>query len=335
MQKRIGRVAILVAALWLVPMLAHAQWTWTPQTGRFVNIKKLPRETAELQIEFARSKMLERDYKQALQETVKFRNYFGDSPLSDQNQFLRGEILFAEGKLLNAAKEFQAVVTQYPNTSMYDQVIKKQYEIGDMLYEQGKVKMNKKFRIFRKKPFKSAIEVYSMVITNQPFTDAAAEAQYKVGLCHQTRKEYTEAAFEYRRVVEDYASSDWVDDASFGLAMCYYEAARPAEYDQSPSELAVNAMDDFKRRFHQDERGATLDAKRKEMRDGIAAQRLKTGQFYAKRRDFDAARIYYQLVADKFADTGSAEKAQQWLSNNPAKPETAADKVFQSAKKLS
>ena len=335
MQKRISRVAIIAAALCFVPMLAYAQWTWTPQTGRFVNIKKLPKETAELQIEFARSKMLSRDYKDAMQETVKFRNYHGDSPLADQNQFLRGEICMAQGKLLDAAKEFQQVVTGFPNTSLYDQVIKKQYEIGDKLYEQGKAKMKKKFRVFRKKPFKSAIEVYSMVINNQPFTKAAAEAQYKVGLCRQTRKEYTEAAFEYRRVIEDYASSDWVDDAAYGLAMCYYEAARPPEYDQSPSQLAVSAIDDFKRRFPQDERGAALDEKRKEMRDSIAAQRVKTAQFYAKRRDFDAARIYYKLVAEKFGDSGSAEKAQKWLAGNPAPESTAADKALRSTQKPS
>jgi outer membrane protein assembly factor BamD len=319
-------------ALCFAPALAYAQWTWTPKTGRFVNVKKLPRETAELQIEFARSKMLEKDYKQALQETVKFRNYFGDSPLADQNQFLRGEVFLAQGKLLEAAKEFQSVVTQFPNSSLYEQVIKKQYEIGDKLYEQGKAKMNKKFRIFRKKPFKSAIEVYSMVINNQPFTDAAAEAQFKVGLCHQTRKEYTEAAFEYKRVIEDYGSSDWVDDASFGLAMCYFEAARPSEYDQSPSELAVNAIDEFKRRFPQDERAASLDDKRKVMRESIAEQRLKTGLFYVKRRDFEAARIYYQLVADQFTDTECAAKAQKWLADNPEPAQTAATKVLSSTR---
>lgn len=335
MERRMTRVALIATALCFMPVFAYAQWTWTPQTGRFVNIKKLPRETAELQIEYARSKMMEGDYKQALQETIKFRNYFGESPLADQNQFLRGEIRLAEGNLVAAAKEFQSVVTQYPNSSLYDQVIKKQYEIGDKLYDRGKAVMNKPFKFLRKKPFKSAIEVYSMVINNQPFTDAAAEAQYKVGLCHQTRKEYTEAAFEYRRVIEDYASSDWVDDASYGLAMCYFEAARPSEYDQSPSELAVNAVDDFKRKFPQDERCATLETKRGEMRNAIAAQRLKTGQFYAKLRNFDAAHIYYQLVADKYGDTTSAEKAQKWLADNPARSETAADKALKAPQKAS
>jgi len=335
MQRRMGRVAGIVAVLCCIPMLASAQWTWTPQTGRFVNVKKLPKETAELQIEYARSRMLERDYKDALQETVKFRNYYGDSPLADQNQFLRGEIRVAQGKLVDAAKEFQQVVSEFPNSSLYDQVIKKQYEIGDQLYERGKVKMKRKFRLFRKKPFKDAIEVYSMVIDNQPFTDAAAEAQYKVGLCHQTRKEYTQAAFEYRRVVEDYASSDWVDDASYGLAMCYYEAARPAEYDQAPSKLAVSAIDDFKRRFPQDERIPALDEKRKEMRESIASQRLKTAQFYVKRRDFDAARIYYQLVADGFGETGSADKARKWLADNPSPEPSAADKVLRAYQKAS
>src|SRR5690606_5743898 len=148
---------------------------------------------------------------------------------------------------MDAAKEFQQVITGYPESDLFDDVFEKQYEIGDRIYALGEKRMTDaewyKFRFFRKKPFKQAIEVYSMVIDNQPFTAAAAEEQYKIGLCHYTRKEYQEAAFEYRRVVEDYAGSDWVDEAAYGLAMCYYKQSLPPDYDQSPSYLTVDAIE--------------------------------------------------------------------------------------------
>jgi outer membrane protein assembly factor BamD len=207
-------------------------------------------------------------------------------------------------------------------------VIKKQYEIGDRLYEKGQARINKHWRLARKRPFKRAIEVYSMVIENQPFTDAAAEAQYKVGLCHHTRKEWVEAAFEYRRVVEDYSTSDWVDDAMHGLAKCYYDASRPANYDQAPSQLAVAAIDDFKGRFPSDERIGELDAHRAEMRKTMALQRLQTAQFYEKRRDFGGARLYYGIVDKDFSDTPSAEKARQWLDKNPSMESEAVVRVL-------
>jgi outer membrane protein assembly factor BamD len=317
-RSQVGRIVWAVSLLLSLEGLAWAQWTWTPQTGRWVNPERLPKETPELQVEYTRSLMLQGDYKKAIRETEKFSDFYPDSDMGDENQFLRGEIRQKQGKHVEAAKEFQQVVTGYPESDLFQQVIGKQYEIGDALYEEGKAKLAKKWRLFRKRPFKRAIEVYSMVIENQPFTDTAAEAQYKVGLCHLTRKEYTEAAYEYRRVIEDYGNSDWVDEASYDLAMTYYKSSRPAEYDQGPTLLTINAIDDFKARYPTDTRVADLDATRAKMRSRIARQRLQTAEFYERRRLFKAARISYEVVVEQFADTPAAEQARRWLEQNPA-----------------
>lgn len=334
MRQRISWLAVVAAAAVLTPWAAYAQWTWTPQTGRFINVKKLPKETAELQLEYARSLLLKGELKRAWHETDKFFEFFRKDPMADQNQFLRGEIRLAEQKWISAAKEFQLVISKYPGTTLYDKAIAKQYEIGDKLYAQGEEKLKKGFfHFFKKRPFKKAIEVYSMVIHNQPFTDAAAEAQYKVGLCHQTRKDYTEATFEYKRVIEDYSTSDWVDKACYGLAICYCISARGAEYDQGPSKLAVEAIDDFKRRFPGDDRIKELDEKRAGMRSRIASQHIQTAEYYEKRREFQSARIYYELVAKDFADTPQAEKAQRWLTKNPVSDSSPSERVMRSKQK--
>ena len=309
--------AVAVAALVLGFCLqASAQWIYTPETGRWVNVKRLPKETAELQIEYARSLMLQGDYKKAIRETDKFSDYYADDPMADENQFLRGEIRLAQGKYMDAAKEFQQVVTVYPDTEMYDKVIAKQYEIGDLYFAKGESNLGDGWwKPFRKRPFRKSIDVYNMVIANQPFTDAAAEAQFKVGRSHLILDEYMDAALEFRRVIEDYSTSDWVDDASYALANTYIEASLPPDYDQTPSYLAVNAIDDFKERYPSDERNTELQPQRGEMRENIARQRLQTARFYEKRRKFESAKIYYEVVVDQFSETSSAEAAQNWLAS--------------------
>lgn len=335
MRKLLFRAVVLGTLLLGIQMGAMAQWTWTPQTGRWVNTKRMPKETAELQIEYARSLMMEGHYDRALKETEKFQNFYQKNELGDQNQFLRGEIKLAQGEYTEAAKEFQKVVTGYPASPLYEKVIAKQYEIGDKLYEQGNKRLAKKWAIGRKRPFKRAIEVYNMVINNQPFTDSAAEAQYKVGLCHHTRKEYVQAAFEYKRVIEDYSASDWVDDACYGLAKCYYDSSRPADYDQAPSQLAIEAIDDFAHRFPEDTRLKELNEKRSKMRETIALQRLQTAQYYEKRRNYKSARVYYQLVVDSFKDTEAAKTAEKWISDNPVKEVRAQDRILKGTSKSS
>lgn len=318
MSRRQYWIGMVAAALLLTTGAAQAQWTWTPQTGRWINVKRLPKETAELQLEFARKQMLEGNLKKAMQETDKFVRFYSDSDLGDDNQFLRGEILMAQDEPRKAAKAFQSVVTSYPDSDLFEKVIAKQYEIGDQLFAKGEKKMSKHWGLYRKRPFKYASEVYAMVIDNQPFTNAAAEAQYKVGLCQFTRKEYIAAAYDYRRVIEDYPDSDWVDDASYGLASCYRAAALGADYDQTPSMLAVRAVDDFMIRFSDDPRAEELKGVRQEMRETIAQQRVKTAQFYVSRRQFDSARLAYGVVVEQYGDTSVAKEAQDWLDANPA-----------------
>lgn len=318
MRRKWCGVCVVIGAM-VAAQAAYAQWTWTPQTGRWVNVKQMPKATPELQIDYARSLMMAKHYKKALRETQKFDRFYAKSKLADQNLFLRGEIHEKEGADLQAATDFQKLLTMYPKSTLYDAAIRKQYEIGDHFYARGQKKMaGPWWKPFKKSPFKKAIKVYTMVIDNQPFTAAAAEAQYKVGLCHYTRKEYDDAAYDYKRVMEDYSGSSWVKQACYGLAQCYYDASLPPEYDQAPSQLAVDAIDDFTQRYPHDAEVKTLANKRKKMRDNMAEHKLEIAKFYAKRRDFEAARIYYHVVVDQYPETDAAGLARRWLAADAA-----------------
>jgi outer membrane protein assembly factor BamD len=277
----------------------------------------LPRETPELQIEAARGLMTEGRYDVALEETGKFIRWYGDTDLADENRFLRGEIKMAKGDYIGAAREFQQVVTNHPDSDLVDEVIAKQYEIGDLFYEKGVEEGDPWWNLFSAGPFKKAIEVYGMVIGNQPFSEEAAEAQYKVGLCHFAKDDYLDAALEFRRVTEYYGDTDWVDDASYSLAECYAEASLDPPYDQVPSMLAIRSIDTFQSRFPADPRADELDDERRAMREKIATNRLRTAGFYEKRREFRAARIYYEVVSARFPETEAGAAAREWLENNP------------------
>ncbi len=334
------RVFCFGAAMCLLTVAgpASAQWTWTPETGRFVNMGNLPKETPELQVEFTRSLVVGGQLSKAMNETEKFTKFYPDTDYADDNQFLRGEIKLAQEEYVKAAEEFQQVISVYPESPLYDDVISNQYKIGDALFEKGSKRLERKstgFRPwrpitrlnpFRRRPLKKAIDVYTMVIDNQPFTPEAAEAQYKTGLCYFTREEYLEAGFEFRRVLEDYSESEWVREASFYLTRAYEEAAFGPDYDQAPSKLAIGSIDAFSRRYPDDPRVAERREVSEKMRETVAEQRYRTARFYEKRRRLDSARIYYEIVVGEFEGTQAAERAGKWLTENP--PEGKAHAAF-------
>jgi len=317
-----GRIIGLnILILFVGSLCAQAQWTYTPQIGRFINIKSLPRETPELQVEHARSLLVEGNFSAALSETDKFTNFYGDTDVADENQFVRGEIRFAEEQYVKAAQEFQQVLVNYPNTELHDRVIERQYDAGDTLFVKGQDRMEKQKKLslspFRKRPFKRAVEVYTLVIDNQPFTEEAAQAQYKIGLCYFTLGDYQSAAVEYKTVIEDYSDSEWVIEATYGMAKCYSEAAYSSEYDQSNGQLAINSAAEFETLYPEDARVSELNEISQNMFERIAEQHLLNAQFYEIRREMYAARIYYETVTSQFSGTEAAKKAQVWLDENP------------------
>jgi len=337
-------IRTICAALvcWLaVSASAFAQWTWTPETGRFVNLSNLPKETPELQVEYARSLMVGQEYDKAFKETNKFIEFYIDSEFADRNQKLRGDIRLAQGEYFKAAEEYQVVVANYPESDLYNEVIDSQYEIGDSLYDRGVARQKKRehtkfwrldqkitrtFNPFRKKPFKQAIEVYTMVIDNQPFTEEASQAQYKLGLCHFTREEYEEAAFEYRRVLEDYSGSDWVQEAAFGLSQCYEKMSLNPAYDQAPSQLAINTINEYTRRYPNDPRLDEMQAISDKMFERVAEQHFLTARFHEKRGHIHAAKLAYEIVVKVYADSEAAAKAADRLAKLPS--ETSAYERF-------
>jgi outer membrane protein assembly factor BamD (BamD/ComL family) len=328
---------LLGVGLVLISGSAIAEWTWTPETGRLVNLDRMPKETPELQVEFARGLLVGKKYEKAFNETDKFIKFYPDTDWSDDNQKLRGDIRLADGEYTKAADEYQLVITGYPDSPLYNSVIQQQYVVGNTLYSEGQKRVEKvdnasSWNIYRKlrfnkyRPLKKAIEVYTMVIDNQPFTDTASEAQYKVGLCHFTRGEYLESAFEYRRVLEDYGQSEWVQEALFSLIQAYDHASRPAEYDQAPSQLTIDTINQYKRQYPSDTRIAEMDEVVDKLNSRIAEQHLFTAKHYEKRGHKLAARMSYERVVEEYANTLAAEDAQKWLAKNP--PQNTALPIF-------
>lgn len=326
MQNRVSRLLGLGLLILASPVMA--EWTWTPETGRLVNLNRMPKETPELQVEYARTLMVGKHYTQAFEETNKFIKFYPETDWSDDNQKVRGDIRLAEESYMKAADEYQLVITGYPSSDLYDSVIQQQYKVGDTLFAKGQKRaervdeasswnLYRKWGFFKHRPLKRAIDVYTMVIDNQPFTDTAAEAQYKVGLCHYTRGEYLESAFEYRRVLEDYGHSEWVQEALYGLTLAYHKVARLPDYDQAPSQLGIDTIAQFKRQYPQDSRGKEMEATSAELLGRIAQQELQTARHYEKRGKKLAAYRGYEGVANQYGSTPAAEKARAWLAVHP------------------
>jgi len=308
---------------------AGAAWIWTPETGRWINPKNQPKETAEAQLEYARQLRLAGDYGKALSEYEKLFRFYPDSELCAGAQFQVGELYEAKGDYRRASAEYQKVISNWPASDLFDKVTEKQYEIADRFYQQGTDRTGG-IRLFRGRYVRRAIETYQHVIENAPFGRAAARAQYRIAECYFVTGRYLEATYEYQKVLDEYPASEWAGQATYGLAMCYYKQALPAEYDQTIARKAVEQFRLFVRLHPTDSKVAEAEARIAELRADMARQQLVIARFYERIEKPDAARLYYRSAAAKYPETEAAreaaEKAKDTVANlNEALP-TEADR---------
>jgi outer membrane assembly lipoprotein YfiO len=300
----------------LVSGSAHAAWTWTPEIGRWINLKRQPRETAGLQYQYAEQVLTEGDTEKAIQEYEKILRYFPDSSYCELAQYSIGRALEAQEDYKEAVEAYQEVIDNYPNSRLFDNVLKKQRGIADHYFNEG-VKREEKFVLLRGSNFDKAIETYRKVINNQPFSELSAEAQYRIGLCYMKLELYEEASAEFQKVIDFHPSSEWAAEAAYGTAECKYNQVLPSEYDKSAVDDALAKFRFFLRMYPDSSRAEEARAKLDELEERAAEHEFNIAMYYHRYMKYDSARMYFDSITRDYPETQWAEKARETLEQMP------------------
>lgn len=295
---------------------ADAALIWTPQTGRWIDPRRQPKETPALQFQYAEELLANGDTEKAINEYNKVLRYFPDSNYCDLAQYSIGRALEAQGSYEEAVEEYQKVIDDYPNTQLFGHVLDKQRSIADHFFDLG-VQREERFTLFRGSNFDKAIETYRKVIDNQPFTELSAEAQYRIGLCYTKLELYDEASVEYQKVIDFYPASKWTMEAAYGCAECKFFQSLPCEYDKTAAEEAIEKFSYFLRAYPESSRAEEARAKLEQLQETAAEHEYQIGLFYHHNMKYDSARLYFDSIVREYPETQCASKARETLSTMP------------------
>lgn len=319
MLKRTELVPIFAAAVLLLLLTctsSFAAWTWTPETGRWINPRRQPKETAALQFQYAEDLLTDGETAKALAEYKKVLRYFPESNYCDLAQYSIGRALEVQEYYEEAVEAYQKVIDDYPNTRLFGHVLEKQRKIADRFFELG-VEREERFVLIRGSNFDKAIETYRTVINNRPFTDFAAEAQYRIGLCYMKLDLYEEASVEFQKVIDYYPNSDWAAEAAFGSADCKFCEALPHEYDKTAVDDSISKFGYFLRRYPGSSRADEARKKLDELRELAAEHDYQIGMYYHHNMKYESARLYFNSIVREYPETQWATKARETLSEMP------------------
>jgi len=298
------RRALLLAALGMLwPLTAPAPliyragegWYYEPVGAKGDWIKARAKD----QLEVAKQAFEKKDYSLAMRAA---RRTVSQWPLSDyapEAQYLLGRCYEAKGNGEKAFKEYQKLLEKYPKIQNYEEIVKRQYEIANS-YLGGKW-----FRLFGLVPLYPSMEktadMYEKILKNAPYADFAPEAQMKIGVAQEKKKDLFIKNPDYEAAVKAYekAADRYHDrpkaaaDALFNAGLAYYKQARAAEYDQNISAKAIATFSDFIDLYPTDSRVQEAVKMRAAMQTERARGYFEIARYYERRKFYTAAEIYY------------------------------------------
>ena len=301
---------------------ADAAWIWSPDLGKWVNPRKSAKDSPEDQFGWALSFYNQRNWDRAIEEFDKLPENFHSSHLAAEGVYYAGLSWEQKADLAKAADAFQRLIDRYPYSDRIKDAVQHEFEIANQFASGAKMKL---LGIPVLSGQEKAIEVYKHIVRNAPFGTYGAEAQYQIGEVYKRQGEFEEAQKAYQGVVDDYSHSELVAKAKYQIAYCSMQASKKAQYNEKYAERAIEQFEGFKTSYPEDGQAVEADEAIKTLRTNKAMTYFQTASFYEKNKKYASAKLYYQEIVSKYADTPMAEEARKRLDSVLQK-ETAPEK---------
>jgi len=159
---------------------------------------------------------------------------------------------------------------------------------GDDYYQKGK--------------FFQAQELYKAFLSRYPGHDRGDYAQFMLAESHFGKREFPLAAVEYQILMSNYGYSEYIDDALFKLALCYFHESPKSERDQQKARDALSRFDQFLQTFPNSPLVPEVNEKIELIHLKLAEKAFANGYYYFRRKKLKAAIIYFDKVIDNYPD---------------------------------
>lgn len=303
------RVFALIILFSLASSTAYPYWIWTPKTGKWINPKTAVKSTPKEQFDLAKGLYDAKNYQEAKREFKKLLKAYPKSFEASESQYYLGLSEEAEGNLFEAFQAYQRVVDIYPFSERIQEVIEREYKIGEKFMEGQKRKA-----LGVVLPVENpAIEIFTRVIENSTYGPLAPKAQYKLGLVLKSLMRYYEAEDAFGKVISNYPDSEWTEPSKFQIASCRASLSRSPDYDQGAAKEAKDKFEQFVREHPDAVLSSDAERNIEELKQKEAEGSFNIAFFYEKQRAFEAARIYYQDIISNYPQSIWAVKAAERL----------------------
>lgn len=324
MRRPVLPLLLLLLAVLLAPARVAAELVWTPGQGWRVQGGVLAGLTGEEGRNALDLMNAARTAEEAGEVSKAIKTYERVSKRYPNSVFA-AEALYRTGILREKRREYykafdslQEMLQKYPNSERFNQVIGDQYRIAQNLADGRRAYIWGVVPGFRNR--ERAIEYFERIVANAPFSDYAPLSLMNVARGHQRMNATEEAIDALDRMINSYPGNVLTPDAYLKLAQTHSSLVDGAYYDQASTKSAITYYEDFLIQFPGDAGAASAEKGLAEMKSMLAESKMLLADYYYKyRRNYKAAKVFYNEAITTFPDSPVAARARTMLADVDAR----------------
>ena len=168
---------------------------------------------------------------------------------------------------------------------------------AEKLYEKASKSLTKGY-------YDDCINDFEKLRNTYPFSKYAVEAELKIADALFAKKDYADAADNYRTFAKLHPKHEQVDYATYhiGLAL-FLEAPKSIDRDQASTEKALEELRTFVTQFPESKYADDAAKRIGQGRDRLAEKELYVGRYYVKHEEYKASLGRLRTVISRYPDT--------------------------------
>lgn len=260
---------------------------------------------------------------QAAQQAFdKLKEDFPEFVGADLDAFIKAEMLFCKGKFAKAAKSYDKLLADYPESELYEAALDRQFAIAEAFLAGRKKTV---LGIFKIAGYAEGAKIMEQITDRAGIgkpNGIGTKAAVAVAESYEKRGKFNEAYLKWLQISSQWEVGQIGKDALLGMARCKHAVYNKHEehkrhcYSASSLISAKSYYEKFKLLYPEDAEELGIDKVLEEMDEQLAYKQFRIGRYYQRTGKRQAANLYYNMVIQDWPGSKAAEGAKEALTQN-------------------
>ncbi|MCG6533772.1 MAG: outer membrane protein assembly factor BamD [Syntrophales bacterium LBB04] len=172
---------------------------------------------------------------------------------------------------------------------------------------------------FQDGSYKKAREYFTRLKDEYPLHNLAILAELGIADSFYTDKEFLEAENAYNEFLNMHPTNENIPYVLYQLGMCHYNQKGTIDRDQTETMKAKKEFDRLIARFPESKFSIAAGKLLRDCKQELAEQEFYVGQFYFRKKKYQAALKRFETVAHNYANVGLDYKIEIYIAETKKK----------------